>query len=137
VVKLTYEDEQMIWYAAGHLISSEKYPDDPNAAASAELAIETFEGVIGRHIAHALTEKQAEFDRMESAWRRECERLRGERPDSDRSPSVHVNKDYFYRLTAERDAFKQELDRLTGMLYEIGFCPCGSTMPCIECGAGA
>lgn len=45
-MSLSKEQEALIFYATGHLASGQYYPDDPNAAASAELAWEIFEGLL-------------------------------------------------------------------------------------------
>lgn len=44
--------------------------------------------------------------------------------------------DYHSDAVAELIEARTENLRLITMLYEIGFCPCGSSMPCIEADCG-
>ena len=46
---LSNEIRERILYAAGHLIASEKYPEDPHAGDSADLAWDVFEEIFGHH----------------------------------------------------------------------------------------
>lgn len=66
-IKLSYEDVEKIWYAAGHLIGSEQNPDDPNAAASRELAMDTFEDLIQSHVDAEVRHVEAKLERLERA----------------------------------------------------------------------
>lgn len=47
-IEWTNEEIEQLYYAAGHLMSSENYPDDPHAGDSRDLALDTFAEIVNK-----------------------------------------------------------------------------------------